>query len=172
MSTFHNLPAHILLNHFVVVLAPLTAILAILCALWPAARRRLIWLVLPLAAGTLALTPLTTSSGAWLAGRVGPSPALTTHEQLGETLVYVVAGLLVAVMLLSAVHVRLALGRGVQFALHSVIAALVIAAAAATLVQSYRVGESGARAAWGNLASGGGHLSVCAESACGPVLLS
>ncbi|MCW2661034.1 MAG: hypothetical protein JWP83_2186 [Mycobacterium sp.] len=153
MSTFHGLPAHILLNHFVVVLAPLTAILAILCALWPAARRRLIWLVLLLAAGTLALTPLTTSSGGWLAARVGPSPALTTHEQFGETLVYIMAGLLVSVMLLSAVHIRQARGRSVKFALHSVVGVLVIAAAVATLVQSYRVGESGARAAWGNLPS-------------------
>jgi hypothetical protein len=87
MSTFHGLPAHILLNHFVVVLAPLTAVLAILCAIWPAARRRLIWLVLLLAAGTLALTPLTTNSGAWLANRVDKSPTLTTHERFGETLV-------------------------------------------------------------------------------------
>ena len=78
MSTFNGLPAHILLNHFVVVLAPLTAVLAILCALWPAARRRLIWLVLLLAVGTLVLTPLTTSSGAWLGARVGTSPAVTT----------------------------------------------------------------------------------------------
>jgi hypothetical protein len=153
MSTFHGLPAHILLNHFVVVLAPLTAVLAILCALWPAARRRLIWLVLLLAAGTLALTPLTTSSGAWLADRVGPSPVLATHERFGETLVYILAGLLVSVMLLCAVHIRLARGRSVKFALHSVIGLLVIAAAAATLVQTYRVGESGARAAWGNLTS-------------------
>ena len=33
------------LVHFIVVLAPLTALLAILCAVWPAARRRLVWLV-------------------------------------------------------------------------------------------------------------------------------
>ena len=41
MSTFNGLPLHILLNHFIVVLGPLTAILAILCVVWPAARRRL-----------------------------------------------------------------------------------------------------------------------------------
>ena len=40
MSTIAGLPAHILLLHFVVVLVPLTAILLIVCALWPAARRR------------------------------------------------------------------------------------------------------------------------------------
>src|ERR1700752_5182459 len=114
MSTFHGLPAHILLNHFVVVLAPLTAILAILCALWPAARRRLIWLVLLLAVGTLVLIPLTTSWGGWLAARVGPSPALTTHERYGDTLVYMVAALVATVTLLAAVHIRLARGRTVK----------------------------------------------------------
>jgi hypothetical protein len=64
-----------LFNHFVVVLAPVTAILAILCALWPAARRRLIWLVLLLAVVTLVLTPLTTNSGVWLRDKLGPSTA-------------------------------------------------------------------------------------------------
>jgi len=154
MSTFHGLPAHILLNHFVVVLAPLSAILAILCALLPAARRRLIWLVVLLAVGTLALIPLTTGSGGWLADRLGPpSPWLTTHEQLGGTLIYIVAALVAAVILLTAVHIREARGRTVKFALHSVVGVLVIVAAVATLVQTYRIGDSGARAAWGNVTS-------------------
>jgi hypothetical protein len=153
MSTFNGLPAHILLNHFVVVLAPLTAVLAILCALWPAARRRLIWLVWLLAAGTLVLTPLTTSSGAWLGARVGTSPTLTTHEHLGETLIYILAALLASVTLLAAVHIRQARGRAAKIALQSVVGVLVIAAAVTTLVQTYRIGDSGARAAWGNVTS-------------------
>jgi len=153
MSTFNGLPAHILLNHFVVVLAPLTAVLAILCALWPAARRRLIWLVLLLAVGTLVLVPLTINSGAWLAARVGPSTVLTTHEQLGETLIYIAAALVASVTLLTAVHIRQARGRTVKFALHSVVGVLVIVAAVTTLIQTYRIGDSGARAAWGNVTS-------------------
>jgi hypothetical protein len=153
MSTFNGLPAHILLNHFVVVLGPLTAILAILCVLWPAARRRLIWLVLLLAVGTTVLTPLTTSSGAWLASRVGTSPELTTHEGLGATLIYMVAALLASVALLTAVYLRQTRGRTVKLAMHSVVGLLVILAALATLVQTYRIGESGARAAWGNVTS-------------------
>src|SRR6202012_1229085 len=105
------LPAHILLNHFVVVLAPLTAILAILCAVWPAARRRLIWLVLLLAVGTLVLTPLTTSSGVWLSAPVGgATPALANHEQLGSTLIYIVAALAATVTVLAVLHVREARG--------------------------------------------------------------
>ncbi|HUE34084.1 MAG TPA: DUF2231 domain-containing protein [Mycobacterium sp.] len=154
MSTFNGLPAHILFNHFVVVLAPLAAILAILCALWPAARRRLIWLVLLLAVATLVLTPITASAGAWLGDRVGTtSPVLTTHEQLGETLIYIVAALVAAITLLAAVHVRETRGRTVKFAMRSVVGILVIAAAVSTLAQTYRIGDSGARAAWGNVTS-------------------
>ncbi|HEY0228382.1 MAG TPA: hypothetical protein VGC05_18765 [Mycobacterium sp.] len=154
MSTFNGLPAHILLNHFIVVLGPLTAILAILCAVWPAARRRLIWMVLLLAAGTLVLTPLTTSAGVWLSARVGPpNPVLTNHEQLGSTLIWVIAALVGAVALLAVVHFRQERGHAAKFALHAVVGLLVIAAAVATLVQTYRVGDSGARAAWGNITS-------------------
>ena len=153
MSTFNGLPAHILLNHFVVVLAPLTAILAIVCALWPAARRRLIWLVLLLAVGTLVLTPVTANAGAWLSARVGASPTLTTHERLGGTLIYLVAALVATVTLLAAVHLRQVRGRTVAFAFHAVVGVLVIVAAVATLIQTYRIGDSGARAAWGTVTS-------------------
>jgi ABC-type branched-subunit amino acid transport system permease subunit len=155
MSTVNGLPAHILLNHFVVVLGPLTAILAIICALWPAARQRLVWLVLLLALITLAVTPVTASAGEWLGDRPGvsTSPVLANHEQLGETLVYIVAAQLAAIALLAAVHVRQTRGRAVKFGLHALVAALVIAAAVATMVQTYRIGDSGARAAWGNMAS-------------------
>jgi hypothetical protein len=154
MSTVNGLPAHILLNHFIVVLGPLTAVLAILCALWPAARQRLIWLVLLLALITLVLTPVTAGAGEWLGGRVGTtSPVLANHEQLGETLVYIVAAQLAAIALLAAVHVRQSRGGTVKFAMHAMVGVLVIAAGVATVVQTYRIGDSGARAAWGNVAS-------------------
>ena len=44
-------------------------------------------------------------------------------------------------------------GRAGTFAM---IGALVVIAAVATLVQTYRVGDSGARAAWGNVTSSSG----------------
>ncbi|OBA59644.1 hypothetical protein A5647_16500 [Mycobacterium sp. 1100029.7] len=153
MSTFNGLPAHILLNHFVVVLGPLTAILAILCALWPAVRRRLIWVVVALALGTLVLTPLTTSSGDWLAARVGTAPILARHEALGSTLIYIVAALAATVAVLAAIHLRQERGETIKVPLHILVGVLVVAAAVATLVQTYRIGDSGARAAWGNITS-------------------
>lgn len=66
MTTLNGLPAHALFVHFIVILAPLTAILAVLCAVWPAARKRLVWLVLGLATAVVVLTPLTTEAGEWL----------------------------------------------------------------------------------------------------------
>lgn len=146
MSTFNGLPAHALLVHFIVVLAPLTAVLAILCALWPAARRRLVWLVLALAAATTVLTPLTTEAGEWLEHRIGESPAIETHAELGGTMPYFAIALLVAAILLVLVHLR-----DVPAAAMAVIAALVIAASAATIVQVVRIGDSGAHATWGGI---------------------
>jgi len=106
LSTFQGLPAHILLVHFIVVLAPLTAILAILCALWPRARRHLTWLVLILAAVNTVLTPLTTDAGEWLEHRTRPTELLHIHTELGDTMLYFSIGLLVAAVLLAVVHVR------------------------------------------------------------------
>ncbi|CAM2753522.1 hypothetical protein BST27_01515 [Mycobacterium intermedium] len=151
MSVIDGLPGHILLNHFVVVLGPLTAILAILCAVWAVARQRLIWLTLALAVATLILTPLTISSGDWLYEKLGSPPVADQHGKLGATLVYIVAALTVTVTALAVVHLRQARGRTVKTAVRALVAVLVVVAAVGTLVQTYRVGETGARAAWGSV---------------------
>jgi hypothetical protein len=151
VSTFHGLPAHILLNHFLIVLTPLTALLAIVCAVWPAARRRLVWLVAVLALLTLALTPLTVNAGGWLADRVGSSPTLDTHMNLGDTTIYCSAGLVVAAALLAGLQLRQRRAQPTKPVLQGLVAVLVIAASCVVLVQIYRIGESGARAAWGGL---------------------
>jgi uncharacterized membrane protein len=150
MTTLNGLPAHALLVHFVVVLAPLTAVLAIMCAVWPSARQRLVWLCLALAAITTVLIPLTTDAGEWLEKRVHPSPQLHTHTQLGDTMVYFSAVLLLGAALLAFVHIREGRGRSVKPALHGLIAAAVIVASVATGVQVYRIGDSGANATWGD----------------------
>ena len=108
MTTVNGLPSHVLFVHFIVVLAPLTALLAILCAVWPVARRRLVWLVLGLAVVNAALTPITTRAGEWLENRVGRSPRLHTHTELGDTMLYFSIALLVAAILLALLHVRAA----------------------------------------------------------------
>ena len=153
MSTINGLPAHVLFVHFIVVLAPLTAILAIVCAVWTAARCRLTWLVLGLAVITAILTPLTTDAGEWLEHRQGRSPVLHAHTELGDTMLYFAVALIAAATLLAYVHVREAQRRSVKPFAQWAIAILVIIVSLATTVQVYRIGESGAKATWGQVSA-------------------
>jgi len=145
-----GLPAHPLLVHFIVVLAPLAAILAVLCAIWPAARQRLVWLVFVLAAVNLVLTPIAAEAGEWLYSRVDESEALETHEHLGETMLYFSLALMVAAILLAFSHVRASRGKALPVPASGVIAVFVVVAAVATAVQVYRIGHSGAESVWGD----------------------
>ncbi|MEV0064748.1 DUF2231 domain-containing protein [Nocardia sp. NPDC050718] len=156
MSTINGLPAHILLVHLLVVLVPLTALLLILAALWPAARRVLVWPTAALAALTVALTPVTVSAGRWLAQRVGRTPAIQTHIDLGGTLLYFVIPMLVVAALLVGVHLAERAGRRLTRGVVAVVAVLAVAAGVAATVQVVRVGDSGARATWGPLVSATG----------------
>jgi hypothetical protein len=148
LSTFNGLPAHVLLVHFIVVLAPLTAVLATVCTFWPSARQRLVWLVLALAVITAVLTPLTTDAGEWLAKRKGRSPLLHAHTELGDTMVYFSIALVAAAALLAFIHLREARGKSVKPIARWLIAAVVVIASVATTVQVYRIGDSGAKATW------------------------
>ncbi len=150
LSTFNGLPAHVLLVHFIVVLGPLTAVLAIVCTFWPAARQRLVWLVLTLALITAVLTPLTTDAGKWLAKRKGRSPLLHAHTELGDTMVYFSIALVVAAALIAFVHLREARAKSVKPVARWLIAAIVVIASVATTAQVYRIGDSGAKATWSN----------------------
>jgi hypothetical protein len=169
MTTINGLPAHILLVHALVVFVPLTALLLVLVAVWPQARR---WLSLPtavLAAITTALVPITTEAGDWLEHRVPRTDLLRAHTQLGDTLLpWVVGLLLVALAILARQLISQRSARGFT-APHGpgtatatrpprqsvggrvvtvVLAALAIAVAVGSVVDTYRIGESGARAAW------------------------
>lgn len=148
MSTFQGLPAHVLLVHFIVVLVPLTAVLAVLSALWPAARRKLIWLVASLSVIIVALTPLTTEAGEWLEHRLNATDALRTHTELGDTMLYFALGLLVGVALLVFAHLRDGRDRPLPKGVAIGIAAVVIVTGFAATFQVYRIGDSGARSAW------------------------
>ncbi|MCK9924194.1 hypothetical protein MXD61_20375 [Frankia sp. AgPm24] len=81
-----GLPAHVLLVHVVVILVPLAALLVVLAAVWPAARRRL-GLVTPLVAlVALVSVPLTTHAGEWLEARVSSDELVRRHTELGDEL--------------------------------------------------------------------------------------
>jgi uncharacterized membrane protein len=145
LTTIAGLPAHVLLVHALVVLAPLTALLEILCALWPAARRRLVWLVLAFAIVTTALTPITTEAGEWLYDREHHHrDILNTHADRGGWMIYFSVAMLVIAVLLALVHVRE--GRSGKV----VVAILAVAVGVASIVQVVRIGDAGARSVWAN----------------------
>ena len=148
LTTFNGLPVHALLVHFIVVLAPLTAALAILCAVWPAARERLVWLVLALAAAVTGLTPLTTDSGEWLEHNIEKSELVEKHAEMGDTMVYFALALLVAAILLAVAHFRASRGKALSTALSAAITVFVVVASGVTAAQVVRIGHSGAESVW------------------------
>lgn len=151
MNVINGMPAHALLLHFVLVLVPLTALLVIVCGLWPAARRgQLLWLTLILAVVTMVLTPLTINAGGWLYGlRPNPSPILREHAERGSTMAYFCAALLAAAVGLVVVRlIERRSGNG-RTAIRVLVAIVVLAVGISSMVQIYRVGDAGAQSVWG-----------------------
>ncbi|RAU95475.1 hypothetical protein DQP58_12260 [Mycobacterium colombiense] len=151
MNVINGMPAHALWLHFVLVLVPLTALLVIVCGLWPAARRgQLLWLTLILAVVTMVLTPITINAGGWLYGlRANPSPILREHAERGSLMAYFSAALLAAAVVLVVVRVierRSDKGRAATRILAAIVA---LAVGISSMVQIYRVGDAGAQSVWG-----------------------
>lgn len=162
-----GLPAHPLLVHAAVVLIPLAAITLITSAVWPAARRKLTWITPLLGVAALVAVPLTTQSGEWLAERVGETPLVEMHEELAEGLLPWVGGLAVWSVLVwlrefsarrrePANDTSSSPARAVVFQRLVAVVVVVgaIAFSAGSVMQVYRVGESGSRAVWTDTASG------------------
>jgi 4-amino-4-deoxy-L-arabinose transferase-like glycosyltransferase len=151
VNTISDIPAHPFFVHFVVVLAPLVAILVVLCAVWTAARERLVWLTLALAVALTVLTPLATEAGEWLEHQQKDrTPTLHQHTELGDTAIYFVLGLLVVSLALAFLHrwgTRLGERRGLAGVVVTVLAVVI---GVATIYQIVRIGDSGARAVWGS----------------------
>jgi apolipoprotein N-acyltransferase len=150
MTTITGIPAHALLVHAIVVLAPMVALLEILCAVWPAARRRLVWLVLALAAVNLALTPLTTEAGEWLYDQqTQPSPILQTHAERGVWMIYFSAGLLAVALALLVLHWLTSRSDKPRMATTVFVAVLALTVGISSIITVVRIGDSGAHAVWG-----------------------
>jgi hypothetical protein len=151
MSLVNGLPAHILLVHFVVVLVPLTALALVVCAVWPGVARRM-GVVLPvLALVTLVSVPLTTEAGEWLESHVTSSALIRRHTELGDGLLPWALGLFVlAAAVWWTARRKPAERDGARSASVIRIAAAVlsVAVAAGAVVDVYRIGDSGAKAAW------------------------
>ena len=143
----NGLPAHALLVHVVVVVLPLAAVAAVLVSIWPAAQRKLTFLV-PLAAvaGLLAV-PITTAAGHDLAASLGNPAFIDRHRELGlQVLPWAAA--LAATTTAQWLYLR---GRRPGRDNTSVaLAALVIVSAVGTAVIVALTGDAGARAVWGD----------------------
>jgi hypothetical protein len=171
MTTIDGLPAHILLLHAVIVLVPLTAVLTVLTAVWPTARARLGLATAVLAVVMLAAVPLTTEAGEWLEHHVARNELVRTHTELGDTMLpWAIALAVVAVAVgvrdwlaaRSAARARVAVGAGAPASSEPApvptplggrpvtvaLAVLAVVVAVGSVVTVYRIGESGARAAW------------------------
>jgi hypothetical protein len=150
MTEINGLPAHALLLHFIVVLVPLTALLLIVCALWPTARRHLVWLTLILAGVTAALTPITVNAGEWLISLHRKStPILQEHANRGEWMPYFSYGLLLVAIALAVLHILERRSDKRQVAAQAVVAVLALAVGISSMIQVYRVGDAGSQSVWG-----------------------
>lgn len=167
-NVINGLPAHVLLVHVTVIVIPLAAACTVLAAVWPAARRRLGVVTPVLALAALGCVPVTVDAGEWLMARVGHTPLVARHADLAAGLLPWVGGL-AGVAVLNYAWFRFGVPRLARretpgdmprprkapvLAGALVAVALALAAAVGSTVQVYRVGDSGARAAWqGNFSS-------------------
>lgn len=154
-----GLPAHILFVHFVVVLVPLTALAAVICAVQPRYARRM-GLILPLLGlVTLGLVPVTTHAGEWLEPRVGDDPLVHKHTELGDGLLPWAIGLFLVTLVVWWLACRrqqqpaeASPAGGARWnsptAVRVASAVLAVAVSTGAVVDVYRIGESGAKAAW------------------------
>ncbi len=159
----NGIPVHPLVVHAVVVLLPLAIVGTIAISVVPRWRTRYGPLVVVVALVATVLVPVATSSGEALEKRVGDPGR---HAQLGDQLIWFAVPLLVLVTALVLLQrARDRSGRDTDSPTRSSrrtpghglilgVAVLSVVAAAASGVQVYRVGDSGAKAVWSDQVRG------------------
>lgn len=149
-----GLPVHPLVVHATVVVVPTAALAVAGAALWPRFRRWAYAAPLLLALGALVLVPVSTQSGEALEERVGETPLVETHAELGEGLIVWVALLAVVAVAGFAIARRErsgADGGGLPRWAVPVVAVAALLVAGGTVAQTVAIGHSGASAAWSDL---------------------
>jgi hypothetical protein len=163
-TQINGLPAHVLLIHLVVILVPVAGLVLVAQA-WSRPVRRWAGIGGPLLClGALVMVPITTHAGTWLRDHLNPQLAASApvrkHAALGNDLLpWVIAMfvLSVAVWFLGRttseaeepiVLPRTAGTTGALAIVSIVIALLATVAAAGSIVQTVRIGDSGAQAVW------------------------
>jgi len=155
VNEINGLPAHILLIHLVVIGIPVAALLTVVSASWPAARRRLGIFTPITALLSLICVPITSNAGEWLQARIFhgfSNPLIVRHAELGDELLPWAIALFVASVLAWGVPVLAARRPTIAIlgsaAVKITVIGLASALAAILIVQVYRIGDTGARAAW------------------------
>lgn len=156
IDTILGLPAHPLFAHGPVVLVPLTAIAAVVCAVSRGWRQRLGWVVVGLAFVTLVSVQLAIGSGEEFEESVPESELVEDHAGTSDSLLPWTAGLFVAVIALVGADRAFRLrseddhpgsSTGRRWAIAGLAAATIVTASVST-VWTYRAGHSGAKAVW------------------------
>jgi hypothetical protein len=167
MGTVNGLPAHVLLVHAIVVLLPLSALLLVLTALWPAARARLAGPNALLSLVVVVLVPITTSAGEWLERRMAGTPLLRDHTELGDTAIWVAIPVAVVALVIwwrnreaTSVTADSLTSTGstmtrqrtylapLSTTVTRAVAVIAVVVAVIGVYDIYRIGDSGAKAAW------------------------
>lgn len=151
-DTFMDLPLHVLVLHFAVVLLPLSATVTVAALLRPACREKFAAPVAALNVAMLALTFLTYKSGGALKDKLNPTgnpkgAPSNDHEEWAQILLWIMVALAVV-----AVIVWLT-GR-MEGMLPAAVTGLVLVAvglAGAAAVMTVVTGHTGSKSHWGYL---------------------
>lgn len=146
---FGELPLHPLLVHLTVILIPAAALVLVLAAVWPAARKRLGLLPPLLALLAVIMVPITTSAGTWLSERVARTPLIDRHQMLGNTMLpWAIALLVVAVAVWAWYRFTAKTTERMRRIVPILLAAAAVVVAAGAVWTIVQIGESGAAAVW------------------------
>lgn len=130
-------------------LIPLTAVGAVLVAVWPGFRRRAGWIVVAVGIAALVSTWFAKESGEALSELVDGSPALDRHESLGQILLLTALPMFaLLVVYLVAELVQRREGQELPKGVAVVLSVLLVLASLGAVVQTAVVGHSGAEAVW------------------------
>jgi hypothetical protein len=158
LNEVNGLPTHVLLVHAVVVLVPMASA-AVIASAWSAPLRRRLGALTPLLAlAVLVLVPITANAGEWLRDdrKLGELKQVREHADLGEWLWPWVLALFVLALtgfLLGRRTVDPTVTASGRSGPLLVVAVLATVVAVGATVHTFRVGESGSRAVWGETAT-------------------
>ena len=154
IDSLFGLPAHPLLVHAAVVLVPLAAIGVCAIAFWPAARRRIGWIVVGLAFVGMVSAFLAKESGESLEETVARTEAVRSHAEMGDSgliaggLVFVGAAAIMAVSELERRRRGTTTATGSSRGLGIAVGVVAVLISVGGTVRIVQIGHSGAKATW------------------------